>query len=203
MGLYAGSASYVRYRLIDDPPERVKEFALEKLKEFSFREIETGTLNEKSAGWVSAENMASTFFDDLHFSKGPYIVFSLRIDVRRVPGLAMKAAMLREEIKYKKNSGLEVLRKKDKDLLKEQVRQELVKRSLPAPTLFDVCWNTATNEILFFANSAAANEEFMGWFFRAFGLKLGRLLPYDLAGAAAEKHSGIEIRFPTVSFTNE
>jgi hypothetical protein len=96
MGLYSGSASYVRYRLIDDPPERVKEFALEKLKEFCFREIETGTLNEKSAGWVSAENMASTFFDDLHFSKGPYIVFSLRIDVRRVPGLAMKAAMLRE-----------------------------------------------------------------------------------------------------------
>ena len=34
MGLYTGSASYVRYRLIDDPPERVKEFALEKLKEF-------------------------------------------------------------------------------------------------------------------------------------------------------------------------
>ena len=50
MGLYTGSASYVRYRLIDDPPERVKEFALEKLKEFSFREIETGTLNEKSPG---------------------------------------------------------------------------------------------------------------------------------------------------------
>ncbi len=43
----------------------------------------------------------------------------------------------------------------------------------------------------------------MGWFFRAFGLKLGRLLPYDLAGAAAEKHPGLEIRFPTVSFTNE
>ena len=203
MGLYTGSASYVRYRLIDNPPERVKEFALEKLKEFSFHEIETGTLNEKSAGWVSAENMASTFFDDLHFSKEPYFAFSLRIDVRRVPGLAMKAAMLREEIKYKKNSGLEVLRKKDRDLLKDQVRQELVKRSLPSPTLFDVCWNTVTNAILFFSTSAAANDEFVAWFFRAFGLKLGRLLPYDLAGVAAEKHPDLEIRFPTVSFTNE
>ena len=78
-----------------------------------------------------------------------------------------------------------MLRKKDRDI-KEQVRQELVKRSLPSPTLFDVCWNTATNSILFFSTSAAANEEFMGWFFRAFGLELGRLLPYDLAGAAAE-----------------
>jgi DNA recombination-dependent growth factor C len=203
MGLYTGSASYVRYRLVEDPPERIKEFALEKLKQFSFREIEAGTLNEKSSGWVSAENMASTFFDDLHFSKEPYLAFSLRIDVRRVPGLAMKAAMLREEIKYKKSTGLEVIRKKDKDVLKDQVRQDLVRKSLPVPTLFDVCWNTMTGEVLFFSTSAAANEEFAVWFLRTFALKLARLLPYDLAGAAAEKNPGVEIRFPTVSFTDE
>lgn len=203
MGLYTGSASYVRYRLVEDQPERIKEIALEKLKQFSFREIEAGTLNEKSSGWVSAENMASTFFDDLHFCKEPYFAFSLRIDVRRVPGLAMKAAMLREEIKYKKNTGLEVVRKKDRDVLKDQVRQDLVRRSLPVPALFDVCWNTVTGEVLFFSTSAAANEEFAVWFLRSFGLKLARLLPYDLAGVAAEKNPGVEIRFPTVSFTDE
>jgi DNA recombination-dependent growth factor C len=203
MGLYAGSASFVRYRLIEDPPERIKEFALEKLKQFAFREIEGGTLNEKSTGWVSAENMALTFFDDLHFSKEPYLAFSLRIDVRRVPGLAMKAAMLREEIKYKKSTGLEVVRKKDKDLLKDQVRQDLVRKSLPVPALFDVCWNTVTSEVLFFSTSAAANEEFVVMFLRSFGLKLQRLLPYDLAGAAAEKYPDVELRFPSVSFTDE
>lgn len=203
MGLYTGSASYVRYRLAEDQPKDIKAFALEKLKQFCFREIETGSLNEKASGWVSAENMASTFFDDLHFSKEPYLVFSLRMDVRRVPGLAMKAALLREEIKYKKSTGQEVLRKKDRELLKDQVRQDLVRKSLPGPALFDVCWNTVTGEVLFFSISAAANEEFALWFLRSFGLKLQRLLPYDLAGAAAAGSSGVEIHFPGVSFTDE
>lgn len=203
MGLYTGSASYVRYRLAEDQPKEIKEFALEKLKQFCFREIETGSLNEKASGWVSAENMASTFFDDLHFCKEPYLAFSLRIDVRRVPGLAMKAALLREEIKYKKNTGLEAIRKKDRDLLKDQVRQDLVRKSLPAPVLFDVCWNTVTGEVLFFSTSGSANEEFAVWFLRSFGLKLQRLLPYDLAGAAAEKTSGFELLEPSVSFSDE
>jgi len=181
MGLYSGAASYVRYRIADEVPEGVKDFALRKLKEYSFREIDAASLSEKSIGWVSAENMASVNFDDLHFIKEPYLVFSLRVDTRRVPGMTMKAALLREELKVKKATGREALKKKEKDDLREQVRQSLVKKALPTPAVYDMCWNFSNDTILFFSCSSSANDEFVQFFLRSFGLKVVRLVPYDLA----------------------
>jgi len=102
MGIYTGAASYQRYRTGDNLPDNIKEFVLEKAKGISiFKEINPATITEKSMGWVSAENMSSVFFDDMHFSKDPYLVFALRVDTRRIPALAMKAAFLSEEIRFK------------------------------------------------------------------------------------------------------
>jgi len=205
MGLYTGPISYVRYAAAeDDLTQNIKEFAAEKLKEFCFRDIDAGSLSEKSTGWVSAENMASTFFDDLHFAKDPYLAFSLRIDVRRVPALTMKAALLKEELKFKKATGKDMLKKKDKDMLKEQVRQDLTRRALPVPGVFDVCWNTAAGTVLFFSTSKGANDEFVLFFNRVFGIKLTRLVPYDLADMLFKKKDTIlDIKDLTVSFCDE
>ena len=203
MGLFAGPVSYIRYKVKGKIPDGIKNVALEKLKEFSFGEIDPLSLSEKSAGWVSAENMASTFFDDLHFAKDPYLVFSLRIDARRVPALAMKAAFLREEIKYKKATGLERLRKKDKDLLKEQVQLDLIKKALPTPSVYDISWNTSTGTVLFFSNSRKANEEFLSFFYRSFDIKLIPLVPFELAGSLGRKKDrNIKIKDLAINFTD-
>ena len=61
------------------------------------------------------ENMASAFFDDLHFAKDPYMAVSLRIDTRRIPPLTLKAALLREEMSYKKHTNKERLSRKEKE----------------------------------------------------------------------------------------
>ena len=203
MGLYSGPVSFVRYKLSDSDPEDIKEFVSEKLKEFSFREIDPLSLSEKSIGWVSVENMAATFFDDLHFAKEPYLVFSLRMDIRRIPALTMKAALLREEIKYKKAMGQERLLKKDKDMLRDEVWQSLIKKSLPLPSVYDVCWNTSTGIVFFFSNSKKAAEEFVSFFYRSFDLKLFPLVPYDLAGVVLKKkNKNINIKDLAINFTD-
>ncbi len=189
MGVFSGSASYVRYQVQGDVPEPVKDFVLEKLKGYAFKEIDPGTLSEKTIGWVSAENMALTRFDDLHFAKDPYLVFSLRIDVRKIPGMTMKAALLREEMKYKETTGQERLRKKDKDMLKDEVWQALTKKTLPTPSVYDVCWNFQTGIVLFFSTSRKANEEFMAFFHRSFDVKLLPLMPQALATHLGEKNN--------------
>jgi DNA recombination-dependent growth factor C len=190
MGVYSGSASYVRYKVNGDLPASLKEAVLTKLKEFSFQEPDQPVPREKSIGWVSAENMASIFFDDLHFSKGQYLVFSLRIDTRKVPPLAFKAALLKEELKFKRSTGKERLSIKDKEKLKDQVKLALMKRALPAPALYDVCWNTATGMLLFFSTSKTANAEFVDFFFASFELSLTPLSPYERAQFLIEKHGG-------------
>ncbi|MCX5895781.1 MAG: recombination-associated protein RdgC [Proteobacteria bacterium] len=181
MGLYSGSSSYVRYKVNGEPGENLRETVLAGLKEFSFRELDTLSVKDKSMGWVSAENMASVFFDDLHFAKDPYLAFSLRIDTRRVPPLAMKAALLREEMRYKKSTKKERLSKKEKDTLKEQVSDSLMKKVLPIPVLYDVCWNSATGIVLFFSTNKKAAMEFMDFFSVSFQLMLTPLYPYELA----------------------
>ena len=96
MGLYSGTASYVRYRVDGEQSCNFKDNVLLQLKECSFRELDELSGRDRSIGWVSAENMASTAFDDLHFAKDPYIAVSLRIDTRRIAPLTLKAALLRE-----------------------------------------------------------------------------------------------------------
>ena len=181
MGLFSGSASYIRYRITGDVPDAVKPFALEKLQWHAFNEIDPGTLTDKSIGWVSAENMSLTKFDDMHFAKDPYLVFALRIDTRRVPPIALRAAVLREEIKAREQSGYDRLNKKQKMDIRDEQTQRLLKKALPLPAVYDVCWNTGANEVLFFSTSKKANEEFVSFFFRAFDLKLKAKTPAVLA----------------------
>ena len=204
MGLLSGSVSYLRYRVSDGVPGSIKDFVLARLKEFSFREIDQATLTEKTVGWVSAENMASTFYDDLHFAKDPYLVFSLRIDVRRIPGLARKAAQLREELKFKKSTGQERLRKQDKEMIKDEVWQALIKKALPAPAVYDVCWNISNDTVLFFSTSKAASDEFSSFFYRSFGIKLVPMGPAFLAGGpGAEQNGNSDPITPMLDYADE
>ncbi len=181
MGLFSGSASYIRYRVTGDVPEAIKPFALEKLQWHAFHEIDPGTLTDKSTGWVSAENMSLTKFDDMHFAKDPYLVFALRVDTRRIPPIALRAAVLREELKAKEKTGYERLNKKHKMEIREEQTQRLLKKVLPLPAVYDVCWNTGADEVLFFSTSKKANEDFVAFFFRAFDLKLKAKTPAILA----------------------
>ncbi|MCP4717085.1 MAG: recombination-associated protein RdgC [Deltaproteobacteria bacterium] len=195
MGLYSGAASYLRYQLAERAPDNIKELVLERIKANAFKEIDPGTLTDKTMGWVSAENMASIFFDDLHFQKEPYLVFSLRIDTRKVPAITMKAARLREEIKYKEDTGQERLSKKDKSMLKDEVWQSLLRKCLPTPVVYEVCWNLTSNIICFFSTSKTAQDEFVTFFYRSFDIKLIPLVPYDLAEMALTKeHINIDIK---------
>jgi DNA recombination-dependent growth factor C len=181
MGLYSGSASYVRYKVEGEVPGSLKETVLLRLQECAFKELDELSGRDRSIGWVSAENMASISFDDLHFAKDPYIAFSLRIDTRRIAPLTLKAALLREEMIYKKRTNKERLSRKEKDLIKEQVKNSLMKKALPVPVLYDMCWNTATGILLFFSTNKKANAEFMDFFLSTFELALTPLSPYELA----------------------
>jgi len=181
VGLLSGSASYIRYRVTGDVPEAVKPFALEKLQWHAFHEIDPGTLTDKSIGWVSAENMSLTKFDDMHFAKDPYLVFAMRVDTRRIPPIALRAAVLREELKAKEKTGYERLNKKHKMEIREEQTQRMLQKVLPLPAVYDVCWNIGADEVLFFSTSKKANEEFVAFFFRAFDLKLKAKTPAVLA----------------------
>ena len=203
MGLYSGSASYVRYKVEGEVHGNLKEGVFLRLKECTFRELDELSGRDRSIGWVSAENMASIAFDDLHFAKDPYIALSLRIDTRRIAPLTLKAALLREEMIYKKRTNKERLSRKEKDLIKEQVKSSLTKKALPVPVLYDMCWNTATGILLFFSTNKKANAEFMDFFLSTFEMMLTPLFPYELAQTiGAGKKIKLKIENATSPFSS-
>lgn len=181
MGVFSGSVGVARYATGAEVPESLKKFVLERLGAFAFRDIEPGSLNEKSIGWVSARNMAVTSFGDLHFAFDPYLVFSLRIDVRRVPALTMKAAVLRRELELCRETSRERLRKQERDTIREEVHQALTRKALPAPAVYDVCWNSSFGVVWFFSTSQKANDDFTHYFARSFDIRLQPLRPANLA----------------------
>jgi len=183
MALFSGQLSYVRYAAEDAAEDISNEFVLARLQANAFHDLDLLSLKDRSLGWVSAENMALAAFDDLRWAKGPYLVFALRIDERRVPPLAMKAAYLREEIKQLKATGQERLSRRDRDALKEQVRQSLIKKSLPVPSLYELCWTPSQRTVLFFSTSKKANDEFTHFFYRSFDIRLNRPEPASPASA--------------------
>ncbi len=189
MGVYSGQLSYIRYKTFGDFPSNLKEFVLEKLKKFSFQEIEPASLAEKAIGWVTAENMALCFFDDFGFAKSQYFVFSLRIDERRIPALTKKAEILKKEGELKKNTGRERLSKQDRDMLKEQVLQSLIKKALPSASVFDICWNSKTMELLFFNTGKKTNEEFAGFFKRCFDCRITQISAFDMGGIDENRYN--------------
>jgi hypothetical protein len=73
--------------------------------------------------------------------------------------------------------------------IREEQAQRLLKKVLPLPSVYDVCWNTGAGEVLFFSTSKKANEEFIAFFYRSFDLKLKALTPAILA---AEIRPGTE-----------
>lgn len=182
MGVYSGQLSYIRYKTFGDFPDNLKGFVLERLKRFSFEEIDPASLAEKAVGWVNAENMARSFFDDFGFAKSQYFVFSLRIDERRIPALTKKAEILKKEEELKKNTGRERLSKQDRDMIKEQVSQSLIKKALPSAAVFDICWNSQTMELLFFNTGRKINDTFTDFFKRCFDCRIVQISALDAGG---------------------
>jgi hypothetical protein len=68
---------------------------------------------------------------------------------------------------------------------------QLVKKSLPVPAVYDLCWNLANNTVLFFSTSTKAQSVLEDFFKECFGLTIILQVPY-LAAAHLLDLSGQE-----------
>ena len=101
MGLLPNSASFVRFTVEGEPPDDFWNFAAEKIRQYSFRDIDDN-YEERSIGWVSPLNMFDSEFAYTSYAAGDYVVLSLRIDERKVSPAALKKFTLKEEERIKR-----------------------------------------------------------------------------------------------------
>ena len=183
MGFANNTCSFTRFRIVDPVPAELWTSIEDKLKQFAFMDIDE--LPEmQSKGWVCFEDMLDTRWRTAPPQKGAYIVFSLRLDTRRIPAAVVKKHLtiaLKEEKARISEQGKTFIARERKKEIKEQVMLRLRARFLPIPAEFNVLWATDRNEIWFASTQNSMIDLFMELFLQTFELRLEQITPYTLA----------------------
>jgi DNA recombination-dependent growth factor C len=187
MGLIYGSGSFTRFIAEGALPEDyLKEFP-KKIARFSFRRIDEASDQERSAGWVNIMDMFDNRLAAMEYLKEPCMALSWRVDVRKVPGKALKQYCREAEDKIKASEELAFLSKKRRQEIKEGVQAALMKRAIPRSQTYDMIWNLQTSVVIFGAVSNKLCDEFAEFFLQCFGLHLKTIFPYSMAARILEK----------------
>lgn len=177
MGLLSNSASFVRYTVEGELPEDFWNFAAGQITRYSFRDIDD-SFEERSVGWVSLLNMFDSEFAYASYAAGDHVVLSLRIDERKVSPKILKKFCLKEEERLKKKLEIPRLSRSKLVELKESVKVMLLKKAIPSPAVYDLCWNLGEGTALFFSTNKKAHEVLEDFFKQTFGLSLVLQIPY-------------------------
>jgi len=192
MGLLSGSASLTRFQVTGELPESFWEFAAQRVAALSFKDIDD-TMDEYSIGWVSVADMFDSSFAYSSYAAGDYITLTMRVDERKVAPAVLKKYVMKEEERIKREKELPKLSRSVRLEIKERIRAELVRKSPPVPTTYDLCWNLADNTLLFFSTSKKAMALLEDLFKETFNLSLILQIPWLIGlqmvdGEAAEKY---------------
>ena len=177
MGFIKGSASFVRFAVEGELPENVWDFIADRVVTFAFKDIDE-TYEEDSLGWVSVLNMFDTEFDYASYAAGNYVTLSMRLDERKVSSAIVKKFVQKEEERIKKEKQLRKIPRSMRVEIKERIQNELMRKALPMPAVFDLCWNLENSTLLFFSTNKKAQALLEDLFKESFGLNLKQQIPY-------------------------
>lgn len=179
MGFANSSCSFTRFRIVDPIPANASAEIPRLLTQFAFRDIED--LPEMQAhGWVCFDDMLDCQWETAPPFKGEYVVFSLRLDTRRIPAGVIKKH-LALAIKEEKSGEKKFISRERKKELREQVIMKLRPGFVPVPAEFNTLWNLQSGEIWFAAVQSRMLDLFQEYFLNSFNLHIEQLTPYNLA----------------------
>jgi DNA recombination-dependent growth factor C len=136
---------------------------------------------EKSAGWTSFESPFKPDFEASPLAYGTHMIFSLRIDKKKVPGKVLAKQVNMETARRLQKSDRKTLSKAEKTQLKDEVLHRLLLRMPATPNIYDVVWDYEGQSLWFFSNLKAANEELEALFAKTFKQSIIRMFPYTMA----------------------
>lgn len=204
MGLLANSVSVSQFDVVGDfPAENLAEWVGQQLCDNCFKSIDNSA-EELSLGWVELDDFqCSDFESPCSWWRDDYVTFTLRRDQRRLPSALVKGELQREQRRFlAENPTYNRVPKDQNEELKELVRNRLLVRVLPNPSLYDVVWNLRTQRLTFSNVSTRIIDDFTDLFQKSFaGLRLisvyplaraRQVVPQTLQGALADIGSAVD-----------
>ncbi len=180
MSFLKGTASFVRFSVEGQLPENSLDFIAKRIMAFSFKDIDE-TYDEYSIGWVSVLNMFDTQFAYASYVAGDYITLTLRIDERKVSPAILKKFQQKEEEKVRLERQVPRLSRSVRVQIKERIKTELMRKAIPIPATFELCWNLSNSTLLFFSTNKKVHSVVEDFFKESFGLLIRQQIPYVVA----------------------
>lgn len=177
MGLLKGTASFVRFSVEGSLPENPLDFIAKRVIAFSFKDIDD-TYDEYSIGWVSILNMFDTQFAFASYVVGDYITLTLRVDERKVSPAILKKFVQKEEERIRLEQQVPRLGRSVKVQIKERIRTELMRKAIPIPATFELCWNLSNATLLFFSTNKKVHSLLEDYMKESFGVLIRQQIPY-------------------------
>ncbi|THB74243.1 MAG: DNA recombination-dependent growth factor C [Desulfobulbaceae bacterium] len=188
MGLLSGTASIVRFGVEGELPSDPLAFIDQRVAAYSFGDIDEN-LDEYSIGWVSVANMFDNEFRYASYLNGDFIALSMRIDERKVSPAILKKFVQKEEERIKREKQIPSIGRAMRADIKERVRAELTRKSIPVPSIFDVSWNLSEQSVMFFSTNKKIHAVLEDFFKDCFGLLLVQQIPFVTAQSFLDDES--------------
>lgn len=177
MGFSARSVSMVRYRIRGEIQGSFWDAVDEGIRKYAFREVD-GPGDQVGMGWTSIDDFTDDEFHGASYVRGSYVALSLRVDTARVPPRILEIHYKQEAVKMLGQTGQQRLSSGQRRELKEQLKESLKRKMLPAIQVFDLVWDTARAVVYFGSLGVKARERVEELFKKSFGLTLIPLIPY-------------------------
>ena len=178
MGALSGPASASKFYVQGDLPKDLRRSFPERIGLRVFRPLRPEEEAEERAGWCAVGQPFDLELTQEKLFNGPYVCLGLRVDRFRFPPAVVNAELEQAARALREKRGQERLSNRQKDELKQRVRQNLRRRYLPRMQAADVVWNLERQELFFWSQSAGLREQLSALFELSFGLELALDSPY-------------------------
>jgi DNA recombination-dependent growth factor C len=169
-----------RYRIEGKVPSpRSDEFS-RRLTDKRF--LPLAAREERTYGWVTADNLLLTQFDAETVMRGARAAFSLRVDRRRVDAKLLRA-QLDLEVRGRRRASREAgetgrLSRDERQRLRRDLHDELLRQTNPSVSAHVVLLDPERRTLAFLSLSRSANETLRAHFRDTFDADLAPLTPW-------------------------
>ena len=179
------SGSFRRYRVDSSSceldPDPLQGDLPAALYEHRFRSIDGSSRQMRSVGWTAPDGLVPADFAEFDPWLGPMLQLGVRMDVKRIPGGALRIRKAEWEAAERRESGERIAPDRRREMA-EKLESELLSRCVPSTAIYTMLWDTESGSMLFSATADAVNAAFRSLFRETFG-RVAEVV--DASGAAA------------------